>query len=198
MPDQYFEGFEEKLLAALADKEEGKIFSIKTKDTGFNIPDQYFENFERKILTTIADKEQEKIDFCKVKKPGFTVPNQYFETLERTLSTKILKKESTTKVISIPVVKKLIYLSGIATMIVLAVVLWKQEQTSTLDFDSIAISDIQEYIRNGNIEVSDDELAVLLDTEISLMESFEDTHLSDEDLENYLLKEDLYNDIYIE
>lgn len=168
------------------------------KNSGFKVPDQYFENFEKQLSNALDDEKENGFLLSKVEKTGYKVPDQYFETFEDILLTKIKEKKKTTKVISIATIKKLMYISGVAAMIVLAIILRNPKETNAPDFESIAIADIQEYIISNHVEMSDDELAVLLDSEIDLTEMFEDAIISNEVLEDYLSTEDLENDIYIE
>ncbi|WOD44301.1 hypothetical protein [Hwangdonia lutea] len=56
-PDNYFESFDDKLLAKL--KAQNKLDDIKT--TGFKVPNDYFETIDDAILSTVQNQKDTKV-----------------------------------------------------------------------------------------------------------------------------------------
>ena len=63
------------------------------------------------------------------------------------------------------------------------------------NFDNIEIADIQQYFDEGNIELSDSEIASLIDEDLSYSETFVEETLTEENLLDYLSEEDLDDEI---
>jgi len=68
-PENYFESFNEKLLAKL--KDEDKLSTISS--TGFKVPNDYFKTVDDKVLSSLANNDEPKvISLFSWKKVAFT------------------------------------------------------------------------------------------------------------------------------
>lgn len=166
--------------------------------SGFTVPEQYFEKFEKTLDQILHKPHDHGFHLSNIDSPGFSVPENYFENFEKNLSTQLEEIAIDRKLFSVNMVKKLVYVSGIAAMIAIAIIYYPRTTMGSLNFDSVAITDIQEYMENGNLEISDEQLVLLLDNENELESLFSNMELNQDVLEAYLLKQDLENELFIE
>ncbi len=199
VPENYFDTFEERLFAKISQEDTDTSLLSDKITSGFKTPDGYFDTLESQLLSKL-DSDINDLPLQSNKyKAGFSIPNQYFDNVEETILQKTINDSKKTKLVSLFSRKNMIYVSGIAAMIAIIISVSITKETYTLDFDSIATSDIHEYINEGNVEFSDSEIAALLDDESSFMNSFSDNEISNEELENYLYDEEMADEImYVE
>ncbi|MBQ4821808.1 hypothetical protein [Aquimarina sp. MMG016] len=164
--------------------------NLHTNDNGFKIPEGYFDNFEKKLMNHI-DADMSK----NTSETGFKVPDDYFESLEDGLFQKISNEKPKGKVISLFSKRNIFYFSGIAAMIAIIFSVVVTKQSDSLDFNTLAIADIQAYYDEGNIELSSIEIASLLEEEVNYLSPFEEKSISDDALLEYLSDEDLDDEI---
>ncbi len=159
---------------------------------GFKVPEGYFEDFEAKIskkLTSEMDGDQ----FLDTQiESGFKVPEEYFNTLSDELSQKLNPRKG--KVVSIFSKRTILYVSGIAAMIAILISVSINKHPE-LNFNDIEIADIHTYFSEGNIELSDTEIASLLGEDMDYSETFEEELINDETLLDYLSDEDIADEI---
>ncbi|MDH7447207.1 hypothetical protein [Aquimarina sp. 2201CG14-23] len=199
VPKDYFDTFEEKLMEKISQEDKSTTLLSDKESSGLKIPDDYFDTFEDRLMQKLNSNSEEVTKLPDNLKTGLTTPDAYFENIEATILQKTIHANKETKVISLFSRKNILYISGIAAMIAIIVSISINTDNDPLVFDTIDIADIQEYFDEGNAEFSDIEIAELLDDEANLADSFSDTQLSEEELENYLSDEELEDDIiYVE
>ncbi|WP_459212657.1 hypothetical protein [Aquimarina rhabdastrellae] len=161
----------------------------------FNIPEGYFESFEIRLQQKI---QQENTVLPNTQESGFTIPEDYFDTFESQLNQKIQSQKHSSKVIDLFSVRRLIYISSIAAAITLLIVFLpttsSETSYTTFDTSTIDIMDIENYINDGTLEVSDNDIAQLFDDiEFSIAEhSIE--KLNDDTVIEYFSEEEIQLD----
>ncbi len=161
---------------------------------GFKVPEDYFKSFEDKLSKKLSSEIKNDTMLDNKIDSGFKVPMDYFTSFEENLLQKLNKKEATGKVVSLFTKRNLIYFSGIAAMAAIIISLSVNKDTE-LNFNDIKIADIHAYINEGNVELSDLEIASLLYEEMSYAETFGEELINDETLLEYLSDEDLDDEI---
>ncbi|WP_299211900.1 hypothetical protein [uncultured Aquimarina sp.] len=200
VPKDYFDNFEEKLFEKISqDDDKNSSLLSDTISSGLNVPDDYFNTFEDQLMEKLNSKEKEASILDSNLKTGLTTPKKYFENIEETILQKTVTVNKETNIVSLFSRKKILYVSGIAAMIAIIISISINKENNSFSFDSIDIADIQEYFEEGNAEFSDAEIAELLDDQTNLTDTFGNTELSDEELEDYLSDEELADEIiYVE
>ncbi|WP_299256586.1 hypothetical protein [uncultured Aquimarina sp.] len=200
VPKDYFDNFEEKLLEEISKEDKDSSILSGMISTGLKAPDDYFNTFENQLMKKLNSTERDKASILDNKiKTGLTTPEKYFENLEKTILQKTVTINKETKVISLFSKKNILYVSSIAAMIAIIISISINKENDSFSFDTIEIADIQKYFEEGNAELSNAEIAELLDDETNLSDTFSNTELSDEELENYLSDEELSDEIiYVE
>lgn len=196
IPDGYFETFEDRLKEAISSETDTSP-TLDTKiSSGFTAPDGYFDHVEESITNTIASQEEEKSMLDHKISSGFGTPESYFESLEEKILQKATKEAPKGKVISIISKRNLLYISGIAAMIAIIIsVSINKGNTGLTDINTLELAEIQEYFAEGNVELSNEDIASLLDEETNYADVFEEKEISEEELLEYLSEEDLEDDI---
>ena len=147
---------------------------------GFKTPKDYFEDFETDLF--------QKMDLETLpKESGFQVPENYFDTLEDKIFLRYNASEKQPKVISLFRRKETAYIAAIAASIALifSVVTFTNDETT---FNSIELTNLENYIEEGNLEWdSEDVIALLDDDQVSNLNFSEDL-FTEENLETYLLE----------
>ncbi|MEW7291535.1 hypothetical protein [Aquimarina sp. 2304DJ70-9] len=168
--------------------------NLNKDNGGFKVPKGYFESFEDKLSKKLTHSTKEDSMLSTPKNSGFKVPEGYFSSFEDDVLQKIEDQKPKGKVVSLFTKRNLLYISGIAAMI--AVILSISiNKTSSVNFDDIEIADIHAYFNDGNIELSDEEIASLIGEDVSYAETFEEELLNDQDLIDYLSEENLADEI---
>ncbi|WP_103070487.1 hypothetical protein [Aquimarina sediminis] len=169
--------------------------NLHKNNGGFKVPENYFESLESELSKKIlSDSKNTELLSNKIES-GFKPPIDYFETFENELLQKIKEDESKEKGVLISLItrKNILYLSGIAAMIaiILSISISKE---SELNFNDIEVADIHTYISEGNLELSNTEIAMLLE-DTNYIETYEDELIDDDALLDYLSEEDLEDEI---
>ncbi|GAA3516286.1 hypothetical protein GCM10022393_32900 [Aquimarina addita] len=197
-PTDYFDQFEEKLFDKVKGQLEISSSSLPEESkNNFKVPGNYFNDFDDKLLSRLNNEE---LTLSENLKNGLSVPENYFENVEKlilektTSSKKEHNKES--KVISLFSRKRLLSVVAVAaTIVIIFSVFTTPTETKSLDFNDIAVADIESYFDNDETQFSEIDIASLLDTETNLTDVFNDTDISDEVLLDYLSDEQLENEI---
>jgi len=153
-----------------------KLHQIKS--SGFKAPDGYLESFDDLLLNKLKSNNASKESHS----PGFKVPDQYFETFDDIVFERISETKEA-KVIPLISWKKVAYISGIAASILLMISLFNNNN-SLPTFDSLETALIDEYIVEEDF--SNEDIATLLSDDLTL-NNFMDSHLIDDNLEEYIL-----------
>ncbi|WP_109300230.1 hypothetical protein [Aquimarina sp. AU474] len=160
---------------------------------GFKVPEDYFTSFEEKLSQAISSENSEESILDTLKSTGDKVPKGYFDAVEEEILQKTIGVQPKSKVIALFSKRNILFVSGIAAMIAIIISLSINTE-SKINFDDIDIADIQTYFDDGNIELSDQEMASLLGEEHNYTETFEDELVDDDDLLEYLSEEDNIED----
>ncbi|SDW80045.1 hypothetical protein SAMN05444411_102202 [Lutibacter oricola] len=179
------------------------LSSISKKEIGFKVPANYFNSVEELVISEINLKNSlnkssqeifktptnyfediESITISKLKaealneKDTHNVPNNYFDSIEDAVFEKLNKKPS--KVIQLKNNAKKVFIPlAIAASLLLMFTL--TNNTEPVSFDSLATNDIENWIDEGNIELSNTTLANIY-ADVELEDSFLDTSISDDEL----------------
>jgi len=180
LPKNYFETVEDTVIATL--KTENLQNKINSKT--FKTPDNYFDSIEDIVLAKLkAEVIQSKNDN--------QIPENYFETLE----TKVISEIKTApKVISLKTkLTKFIAPIAIAASLLLVFVL--NNNSTTVSFESLAVTDIESWIDNGSIDIDALSIASIY-PDIELDTKMYSVSLTDEEVLDYLYEENLEELIY--
>ena len=193
-----------------------ELSEISLKKTGFELPENYLENLEDTVIATLkAENLQNKINSKTFKTPdnyfnsiedivlaklkaevlqnknNSQIPENYFETLE----TKVISEIKTApKVISLKTkLTKFIAPIAIAASLLLVFVL--NNNSTTVSFESLAVTDIESWIDNGSIDIDALSIASIY-PDIELDTKMYSVSLTDEEVLDYLYEENLEELIY--
>lgn len=180
------------------------LSSLKSKTTGFKVPDDYFEEIDNSVIATL---KMEALQF-NLEESSFKTPEDYFNTVEdiviSKLKSEVLYKNETTEIPNdyFTTVEEIILAEtktnskktlfknkviqfiapisvGIAASLLLIFTL--KNTTENVNFDSIAVSEFENLIDNGIIDLD----------EISLTTTFNDTDLNFSDFSNSLTENEV-------
>jgi len=172
VPDAYFNTVENGVFAEI------NASKINTDKTIYKTPDTYFESVEDLVVTKI------KVGIFQ-KETSRSVPESYFETLEDTVFNRIKK---TSKVSTLKKLSK--YVAPIAIAASFLIIFILNSTSNNITFETLATSEIEEFIENGNINYDAESLASIF-PEVTLEETNYISALSDSDVLNYLNENDL-------
>ncbi|MFD2561355.1 hypothetical protein [Aquimarina rubra] len=200
VPDNYFDTFEKRLFEKISQEDQEDSIVSNKISSGLKEPDSYFDTFENQLMQKLNIDKNDSSTLADNLKTGLTTPDNYFENVENTILQKTIGANPDTKVVSLFTRKNILYVSGIAAMIAMIIsVSINSNRADSFSFDTLALTDIQEYFEEGNAEISDAEIAELLDDNISFVNTINEDEISDEELENYLSDEELADEIiYVE
>src|SRR5690606_26962118 len=139
------------------------------------IPDNYMEGIEDTVLRQIKLKS--------IEGAGFKVCNGYLDSSEDTVINKISKTEKT-EVINLFTSQKLLYVSSIASTLLLLfnLTLFNKKSSS---FEALETASVESYFMNEFINSYD--MASLLSDEDIVVENFIEYNFSEENMEDYIL-----------
>jgi len=180
LPENYFETVEDTVIATL--KTENLQNKINSKT--FKTPDNYFDSIEDIVLAKLKAEALQN-------KNNSQIPENYFETLE----TKVISEIKTApKVISLKTkLTKFIAPIAIAASLLLVFVL--NNNSTTVSFESLAVTDIESWIDNGSIDIDALSIASIY-PDIELDTKIYSVSLTDEEVLDYLYEENLEELIY--
>ncbi|MFK5957687.1 MAG: hypothetical protein QM495_02340 [Lutibacter sp.] len=195
-----------------------KLSEISLKKTGFEIPNKYFDTIEDTVFTKLKIENLQKystkkrfktpenyfnsvedIVIAKLKaeaiqienKSTLEVPKDYFNSIDENVFTKI---KSEAKIISLKnTLTKIIFPITIAASLLLIITL--NTNKDLISFGSLATTDIENWIENGNIDIDDLTIASIY-SDIELNNDNYALSISDEEVIDYLNNEDLELIIY--
>jgi hypothetical protein len=177
IPDKYFDTIEDAVFAELkADK-----FQKKSQKETFKTPDDYFDNVEDIVIAKLkAEAIQNKNIY------NTETPKDYFNSVDETIFSKI---KTETKVVSLKNrLTKIIAPLAIAASLLLIFTLNNQEKSIT--FESLATSDIENWIYNGNVEIDALSIASIYPN-IEISDIIYTSTVTEEEYIDYLNSEDL-------
>ena len=167
--------------------------SVLNKDTGFTAPKNYFKDAEDNFsIFLVADT------FAKEK--GFTTPKNYFEGLEQSIINKIaMKKEVRVLSLRARFLKYLPIAAAAFVALFLSLNYLIPSNTKTTSFDTLAQSDIENWILENSNELSNQDFATLLHHNIVNENDFALTNILNDDIEEYIINSEdtsILNEIY--
>lgn len=151
---------------------------MKKSLNNFKTPDNYFDSFTDKLMVKLSELEP-----MEKKQDGFKIPDTYFDTLYSNIQTKLSIPEP--KVIKLNPFKKYYYVAAIAAVAMLFLLLTFNQQTE-ITFDDIALSDIENYIEDNDVDFSTYELAEMLPIDELEIKDIIENQLNDEYIIDYL------------
>lgn len=144
---------------------------------GLKVPEGYFESFDERLAVKLAEETLPK-------ESGFKVPDGYFGNLEESVLQQV-EKQTTVKVVPLYKRKSVIYITSIAACLALVLTLF----TSTGTEETILeVADIEAYFDEGNIDYNSTDIAQLLSDADLESVTLENSDISIESLEDYLLE----------
>jgi len=182
IPDKYFDTIEDAVFAELKANELQKKSIKKT----FKTPDGYFNSVEDIVITKL------KAEAIQTENEHTTeIPKDYFSSVDETVFSKI---KSETKVISLNnTLTKII--SPLAIAVSLLLIFTLNTNQNSITFDSLAASEIENWIDNGNIDI--DALSMeSLYSDIEINSDMYSASLSDDEVLEYLYEENIEEIIY--
>ena len=146
-PKGYFENLENDVFSKISTKG----FPEKV---GYSIPENYFETIENNVFTKIDANESNK-------QQKFDVPKDYFSTIEDNVFKKIQEEDSRKpKVINLKSrLTKVFAPIAIAASLLLLLTLYTNKTDDTHSFDSLAITDVENWIENDYVALDSYEIA---------------------------------------
>ena len=181
IPENYFKTVEDAVIAELKSEDlQNKIYHKP-----FRIPEDYFNSIEEIVISKL------KAEAIYNKNDNAAIPENYFDSIEKTIFTKI---KATPKIISLKNrFTKFAVPITIAASLLLFFIL---NNTSTaVTFDSLASSEIENWINNGSIDIDALNITSIY-PEIELNNEIYSSLLSDDEVLEYLYEEDLDEIIY--
>lgn len=177
VPENYFDGIEDTVISELG------LNKIQPKNisSSFKTPTNYFNTVEDITIT----KLKAEVVFSKNKSE---ISDDYFSNIEDRVFAKIKEDK---KVISIKRVTKYFAPLAIAASLLLIFIL-NSNQQGIVTFDSLATTEIEEFIENGLVDINTENLELAF-SDIELATSSISTSISDDEVFEYLAIEDLEN-----
>jgi len=180
IPENYFKTIEDSVIAKLKTEKLPK----EREHNPFKTPENYFETIEDIIITKL---KAEAIHG----KSNTSIPEKYFDSIEETVLTKI--KDKTALISLRNKLTKIIAPLAIAASLLLLFML--KNDSNKITFDSLASTEIEDWINNGSIDI-DASSIISLYPEIELNNEMLSINISDDEILEYLYKEDLDEIIY--
>jgi hypothetical protein len=167
--------------------------SARNKDTGFIAPKNYFKDAEDNFSTFLKENKFPKEN-------GLVAPKNYFEDLEQSIINKIaIKKE--VRVLSLR--KRLLKYIPLGTAAFIALFLSLNylipSNSESTSFDTLAQSDIEHWIVENSNELSNQDFATLLPSNIADENDFALTDIKNDEIEEYIINSEdtsILNEIY--
>jgi len=179
IPQNYFNEIEEHFILELNIQKTAP----KASDTAFKLPNNYFDGIEDLVLA--------KTKFKSIKnKHTYNLPNHYFDNLED----RVLSKIKTQKTI-FSIKKLATYVAPLAIAASLLFIFILNNNQKTVTFDSLATSEIEQFIDNGFVDIDSQSLAIAFST-VEISSNILNTSFTEDEVLDYLSNEDLDPIIY--
>lgn len=159
--------------------------SILDKKSGFSVPKNYFSDAEDTFSSfLIEDKFPES--------NGFEIPDNYFDNVEENILQKINTTKKETKVISLRSrIIKLIPASIAATIALFLTFNYLLNlNNDDINFNTVAQSEIENWIIENANDLSDTDFATILNSEIMNENDFALTSIKNDEIEEYIISTD--------
>lgn len=164
---------------------------------GFTTPKDYFANLEDKLDAINTTNTSSKEAFLTTNSHGFKTPESYFTDLDTRITNNEANVIKKGKVITLFSKKQLLPLIGLAACLAIVISI-AINQKSPLNFESLQVADIHEYINEEGITFTDNEIENLSENILYSDILFDELN-DDTIIEEYLSENDLYDEsLYIE
>ncbi|MDP2088090.1 MAG: hypothetical protein Q8J84_01670 [Flavobacteriaceae bacterium] len=189
LPDGALDHAENSVLAELL---ETQLKSKSGNKNPFKVNANYFENFEDSIVDSLKNLDNITL------KTSLKVPDNYFENFEQKVLAKLQNTtvEKEVKVISLR--SRFVKISAtvaVAASLVLFFMLNLLQQSNDLSFDSLRLSEIEEWINQDNLNLDAYQIASVY-TEIKLQPNLLNSTVNEDELENFLNHENIDELLY--
>lgn len=192
LPDGALDSLE---ISVLAEHSETQLKLKYGNKNPFKTTANYFENFENSILDILDNKKNQSL------KNTLKVPENYFENFEQKVLSKLqsttIKRE--TKVISLhPKIIKISATIAVAASLAMVFIFNPfQKQSNELSFDSLVISEIENWIDQDYLELDAYHIASVY-TETKLNSSLLSSKVNEDQLEEFLSNKNIEELLYDE
>ncbi|TMM28849.1 hypothetical protein FDT66_13165 [Polaribacter aestuariivivens] len=159
--------------------------SITGKNTGFSAPSNYFDTAEDRFSSFIFEESLPKEN-------SFKTPDSYFENLENEIINKAFPTKET-KVISLKsrFLKIIPVASAACIALFLGITYFNTiNNKAEITFDSIAQLDIENWIIENSNDLTKDDFANVLNSDIVNENDFAFAELKDDAIEDYIITTD--------
>lgn len=174
VPVNFFDTVEDQVFSKIKEKELKTKFNKNT----FKTPSNYFDTVEDLVLAKLKIEAIENQEHA-------TLPDNYFDTIEDAVLSKL---KTPKKIFTLKTVSKFITPIAIAASLLLIFMLNSTDETVT--FESLATTEIEEFIDFGMIDIDTQTLANTF-SDIELEPEELALNLSDKEVLDYLTDEDL-------
>ena len=173
-------------ITVLAELLESKLKSKIGIQNPFKVNENYFENFDDSIIDSLENQHNKSI------KSTLKVPENYFENFEQRVLSKLNSTTENKKVKVISLRSKIIKISAtIAVAASLALFfIFNQQQNDDLTFDSLALSEIEEWINQDQLDLDAYQIAAVY-TETKLQPNIINSTINEDELEEFLRNENI-------
>ncbi|QOD61667.1 hypothetical protein H9I45_04240 [Polaribacter haliotis] len=157
--------------------------SITGKNTGFSAPSNYFENAEDRFSSFIFEESLSKEN-------AFKIPDNYFNKLEDSILNTVILDKKEPKVISLK--SRILKLIPVATAASIALFIGltyfnNLDNTTEINFDSVAETDIENWMIDNFNELSNEDFASVLNSKIINENDFAFSNIKDDAIEDYII-----------
>lgn len=180
LPDRALNEVEISVLAELL---ESKLKSKTGIQNPFIVNKNYFDNFEDSILESIKNQHH---------KSTLKVPENYFENFEQKVLSK-LKNTTENKEVKVIFLRSRIIKTSATIAVAASLALFfifNQQQNDNLTFDSLALSEIEEWIDQDKLDLDAYQIAAVY-TETKLQPNILNASINEDDLEEFLKYENI-------
>ena len=161
--------------------------------SGFKTPANYFDGFEDRMFSKLSAENELKENTPN----GFTIPDGYFNTVEDSVFAKlnIQKDAEETSTSNTPTNRlNYWYLSAIAAVLIVCMMVVNIQKTNTLTFDTIEITSIEDALEEGYLDISLSDITSLYEnTELTASFDVDDDAIL-EYLENNIDDQSFYSE----
>ena len=146
--------------------------------TGFTTPKNYLNEFENNTFSTFLENNIQK-------ETKFNIPSDYFNNLEEKILAKVSSEVKEVKVISFKD-RVLRFIPAVAAASVLLFIGLNYFTNTKTTFDDITIADLETWYENDIENINSSELAMVFETADFEEDTFSETIIKNENLEEYL------------
>lgn len=173
-------------ITVLAELLESKLKSKIGIQNPFKVNENYFDNFEDSIIDSLENQHNKSI------KSTLKVPENYFENFEQMVLSKLNSTTENKKVKVISLRSKIIKISATITVAASLALffIFNRQQNDDLTFDSLALSEIEEWIDQDQLDLDAYQIAAVY-TETKLQPNIINSTINEDELEEFLRNENI-------